>query len=80
MATLDYFKSGLVFTSLVPTFECNFFDSEPELTTKLNNNTHQAQTKVGQMTDYTLHNRTYFGFIFLKIDIAHAKVDINIGK
>ena len=57
-----------------------FFDSEPELTTKLNNNTHQAQTKVGQMTDYTLHNRMYFGFIFLKIDIAHAKVDINIGK
>ena len=47
-----------------------FFDSEPELTTKLNNNTHQAQTKVGQMTDYThISERTY---IFLEIDIAHV--------
>ena len=47
-----------------------FFDSEPELTTKLNNNTHQAQTKVGQMTDYThIIERTY---IFLEIDIAHV--------
>ena len=45
-----------LFASLVSTFECIiFFDSEPELITKLYNNTHQAQTKVGQITDWYTH-------------------------